>query len=525
MTSIGTVYLVGAGPGDPGLLTLRGQALLARADAVVYDALANPALLSHCRADCERHFVGKTGPRDGLPRGGAPGTEGAGAPRQEETNALLVTLARAGKTVVRLKGGDPFVFGRGGEEAEALAAAGVPFEVVPGVTAGVAAPAYAGIPITHRGAATSVTFVTGHEDPDKPGSQTDWAALAGVEGTLVLYMGMATLGDVATRLIRAGKPADTQAAVIEWGTLPRQRVVTGVLSDIAERAEATGLSAPAVTVIGAVAGLRDRLAWFDRRPLHGRRIVVTRARAQASEFAATLEDMGAEVIEAPTIRLQPYPDSAAVDRAVAGIEGYRWVVFTSQNAVPLFFGRLAALGGDTRRLGGARVCAIGPATAKALVAYGIVADVVPAAFVAEAAVDAIKNADPGLAGAAVLVPRAEEARDALPDGLTAAGAVVDVVSLYRTEPELSDGGALARRLLEGEVDAVTFTSSSTVKNFVGLVGAEAATCGRYAAAAIGPITTRTARELGIRIDIEAQEFTIPGLVAALTQHLGGPHAP
>ena len=366
----GFVSLVGAGPGDPGLLTVRARALLGAADAVVYDALVNPRIVRDAavRPNAELHDVGK--------RGGAPSA------RQEEINALLVRLARDGKRVVRLKGGDPFVFGRGSEEAQALAAAGVPFEVVPGVTAGVAAPAYAGIPVTHRGMASAVTFVTGHEDSAKHESDLDWASLARAGGTLVLYMGVKRLPDIVAALTAGGLSADTPAAVIEWGTWPRQRTIRSTLGEIVEAARAAGIGAPSITVIGDVARLRDDIAWFDRRPLHGRRILVTRARAQASELADRLTQLGAEVIEAPAITIAP-ADPAPLRAALGRLDAYQWVLFTSQNAVEIAWTALRDSGGDARRFAGVRVGAVGQATAGALLGHGIAADVIPPRATAE----------------------------------------------------------------------------------------------------------------------------------------------
>ncbi|MDQ4080714.1 MAG: uroporphyrinogen-III C-methyltransferase, partial [Gemmatimonadota bacterium] len=475
MTTRGIVYLVGAGPGDPGLLTIRGRELLRTCDVVVYDALVSEQLLAAELGgrDVERHFVGK--------RGGQ-----SGSTRQEEIEKLLVKLALEGRRVVRLKGGDPFVFGRGGEEAQALAREGIAFEIVPGVTAGIAAPAYAGIPVTHRGRATSVAFVTGHEEPEKANSAIDWRSLARVD-TLVLYMGVRTLPAAIADLIAAGRAPGTPAAVIERGTLPSQRVVTGTLETIVQRARDASIEAPAVVVIGDVVALRDDIEWRSRRALSGKRIVVTRARAQASALAMQLRELGAEVLEMPAIRVELL-DPAPLYRALDALASYQWVVFTSQNTVEVIWRTLRERGRDTRAFAGARIAAIGPATAEALLACGIVPDLVPAQYVGEALADAVR-ASGDLTGARVLIGRAESARDVVPDVLRASGAHVDVVGVYRTVADARGAPELRSRLLAGEVDLVTVTSSSTVRYFVDAVGADAAR--GTPVASIGPVTTAT----------------------------------
>jgi len=490
----GTVYLVGAGPGDPGLLTRRALDLIASADAILYDRLIPPEALEGARPDAELRYVGKEA--------------GGGATPQSEIEAALVELARAGRNVVRLKGGDPFVFGRGGEEAEALAEAGVPFEVVPGVTAGVAAPAYAGIPVTHRDAASAVAFVTGHEDPSKPESALDWPALAAFPGTLVLYMGVRNLERIASSLVEAGRSADEPAAVIARGTLAGQRTVTGTLSDIASRAAAEGLEAPAITVVGPVAALHERLRWLERRPLFGLSVVVTRARAQASGLAARLAELGAAVIEAPAIRIEPR-ESEELDRAVEGIERYALVCVTSPNGARLLAQAIMRRGRDARALAGATVAAIGPGTAAELARFGIGADVIPERSVAEALVEAL--ADVPVEGRAALVARAAEARDVLPDALRARGAEVDVVALYETVADSLDEERL--RAARG-ADYVTFTSSSTVRFFVAAIGADAFPPGARIVS-IGPVTSAAAREHGLEVHVEAERHDIDGLVDAL----------
>jgi uroporphyrinogen III methyltransferase/synthase len=489
----GTVYLVGAGPGDPGLLTRRALDLLARADAVVHDRLIPAEALAGARPGAELHDVGKR-----------PG----GSRRQEDVNALLVELAEAGKAVVRLKGGDPFVFGRGGEEAEVLAEAGIPFEVVPGVTAGVAAPAYAGIPVTHRDGASAVALVTAHEDPTKPGTSLDWAALAAFPGTLVFYMGVRSLPLTVERLRAAGRPATQPVAVVERGTLPGQRTVLATLSDVVERVEEAGIGPPAVTVVGEVAALRDDLAWFERRPLFGRRVAVTRARAQASVLAGRLSALGAEVVEAPAIRIEPRPLEGALARAVERIEDYAVVCLTSPNGAALLLDALEARGRDARALAGAVVAAIGPGTAAELRRRGIRADVVPERSIAEALIEALE-ATP-VEGRDVLVARAAEARDVLPDALAARGARVEVAALYDT---VADALAAERADEVARADYVTFTSSSTVRFLLGALGGSMPERARLVS--IGPVTSATLREHGLPVHVEAARHDVDGLVEAL----------
>jgi uroporphyrinogen III methyltransferase/synthase len=492
----GTVYLVGAGPGDPGLLTLRAADLLARADVLVYDALVSPAILERA-ARADRVYVGKRG--------------GEHTRTQDEINTLLVELAGRYRTVVRLKGGDPFVFGRGGEEALVLRAAGVPFEVVPGITSGIAGPAYAGIPVTQRGVTSSVALVTGHEDPTKDDTDLDWAHLARGVGTLVFYMGVGKMEDNFRRLVEGGRSPDTPAAAVEWGTYPRQRTVTGTLATLPARVREAGIGAPSVVVVGEVVALRDELAWYDRRPLSGRRIVVTRARAQASDFAAELEALGAEVIQFPTIRIEQAPDFGALRAAAARVGEFDWAVFTSTNGVEHFWMALDAEGLDSRALAGVKVCALGPATAAELARRGVRADLVPDEYVAEATVEALAAAVE-LRGTRILLPRAEVARAVLPDSLREHGAEVVEVAAYRTVQDGAGAGEVKRRIAAGEIDLVTFTASSTVRSFAELVGTE---MGTAASASIGPITSGTLRELRMKVDVEAAEYTIPGLVAAI----------
>jgi uroporphyrinogen III methyltransferase / synthase len=493
----GIVYLVGAGPGDPGLMTRRSLELIAAADAILYDRLIPAGALDGARADADLRYVGKE-----------PGNP---AMDQEDINVLLVELGGDGRNVVRLKGGDPFVFGRGGEEAEALAAAGVAFEVVPGVTSGVAAPAYAGIPVTNRDQASAVAFVTGHEHPGKAESALDWEALAHFPGTLVLYMGVKNLPEIADRLVAAGRPADQPAAVVERGTFPDQRAVSAALGDIAARVAEDGLTAPAITVIGPAAGLRDTLAWLERRPLHGRRVAVTRARAQASGLAARLRALGADVVETPAIRIEPCPVQGALADAIRDIGEYSLVCLTSPNGAALLAEALAAQGHDARALAGATVAAIGPGTAAELARTGIRADVVPPRSIAESLVEALLEVP--VEGRRVLIARAAEARDVLPDALRERGADVDVAALYETVAEPLDQAA---REGLAQADYVTFTSSSTVRFLLEATGT-GSLAGDARVVSIGPITSAAAREHGLTVHVEAGRHDIEGLVEALVE--------
>jgi uroporphyrinogen III methyltransferase/synthase len=479
--SPGTVHLVGAGPGDPGLMTARALELIARADVILHDRLIPADALRGARPDAELIDVGKIGGGEQVP--------------QEETERLLLEHARAGRMVVRLKGGDPFVFGRGGEEALALRAAGIPFEVVPGVTAGVAAPAYAGIPVTQRGMASAVAFVTGHEDPGKPETQVDWPGLARFPGTLVFYMGVRRLPLIAERLLAAGRDAAEPAAVIERGTLGDQRVVRATLATIAGAAAGAGVRPPSITLVGPVAALADDLAWFAAlRPLAGRTVVVTRARAQASGLAARLRALGASVVEAPAIRIEPIaadvPDMAAYDL----------LCLTSPNGVH----RLLEEVRDARALAGPTIAAIGPGTAGALREHGIEADIVPERSVAESLVEALAAVDVRRA----LVARAEEARDVLPGALRDRGAEVDVLALYRTVAEPLDDAGRAAAL---GADYATFTSASSVRFFHEAAG----TLDGPRLVSIGPVTSAALRERGYEPVVEAGDHTPDGLVAAL----------
>jgi uroporphyrinogen III methyltransferase / synthase len=490
----GIVYLVGAGPGDPGLMTARSLELIVAADVIVHDRLIPRDALAAARRDAEILYVGKE--------------PGAASVAQDEIEQLLIDRARAGKIVVRLKGGDPFVFGRGGEEAEALAAAGIPFEVVPGITAGVAAPAYAGVPVTHRDDASAVAFITGHEDPVKEDGSIDYEALARFPGTLVFYMGVKALRQIAERLVAAGRDAGEPAAVIARGTLPDQRTVLSTLEGIATAASEAGIEPPAVTVVGPAAARRERIAWIEGRPLHGKRVVVTRARAQASELSRRLDALGAEPIELPAIRIEPKIDSDEVRRAIEGLHAYALVCLTSPNGVRLLFEAMAERGRDARALANATVAAIGSGTAAALAEHGVLADILPERFVAEELVDAL--AAVAVQGKPVLIARAAEARGVLPEALRKRGAEVDVIPLYETVAEQPDPAALERAR---DADYVTFTSSSTVRNFVEAVGDGVPESARVVS--IGPVTSEAAREAGLTVDVEASRHDIDGLIEAL----------
>ena len=501
----GTVFLVGAGPGDPRLLTVGAMECMKRAEVVVYDHLADESILSYAPADAELIYVGKQSCKHTM--------------RQEDINVLLADKAAEGKTVVRLKGGDPFVFGRGGEEALLLLERGIPFEILPGVTSAVSVPAYAGIPVTHRGVAVSFAVVTGHEDPTKAHSNIRWEHLATGVDTLVFLMGVANIPVITKKLIEHGRPADTPAAFIRWGTHPEQETYVTTVGEAAETVVRAGIRPPAIFIVGDVVKLRDKLRWFDRpatRPLFGKRILVTRARVQASALTEKLTALGAACIEAPVIRIAPPADGyPALDGAIAELNAYQWLIFTSVNGVEHFFARLHAAGKDTRALGYARVAAIGAATSAALRAFGIRADLVPPEFRAEAVAEELRPLLPPRAR--ILLPRAQEARDVLPDTLRAHGATVDVVAAYETVPEIEDA-AIAQRLASGEIDMVTFTSSSTVKNLVKMLG-NITPLQQVKIACIGPVTADTARSFALEPDIVAKEYTIDGLVRSIKEYI------
>jgi len=495
------VYLIGAGPGDPGLLTLRAKEILERADVVVYDYLANKAFLNFARPDAEIIYVGKKGGDHTLPQG--------------DINKLLVEKALSGKSVARLKGGDPYVFGRGAEEAEELLDAGADFEVVPGVTSAVAGPAYAGIPITHRSFASSVSFITGHEDPTKNESAHNWKALAEGTSTLVFFMGVKNLPDIAGNLMKHGRPASTPAALVRWGTTCKHRSMVSTLGEIADEAKRQGFKAPSLIVVGDVVSLRDRLNWFEHRPLLGKGVAVTRSREQASGLVAKLTDLGACCLEFPTIKITPLADYAPVDAAIDALSSNDWAVFTSVNGVKYFFDRLAKKGLDARAFAGLKVAAIGPATAEALLAKGIRSDFLPEKYVAESVVEGMLAL--GVAGKRVLIPRARQAREVLPEKLSEAGALVEVLPVYETILADQDPEDILGMLDMGELHYLTFTSSSTVDNFFAKIPAEKLAPYKDALkiACIGPITAKTLEAYGFAPTIMPEEFTIPALVDAL----------
>ena len=569
--AIGRVYLVGAGPGDPGLLTIKGLECIRRADVIVYDRLVHPAILKHASPNAELIYAGKKSADHTM--------------KQDEINRLLVEKASEGKTVVRLKGGDPFVFGRGGEEAEALAEAGIPFEVVPGVTSAIAAPAYAGIPVTHRDFCSALGIITGHErenggkgeretgddrqqtadwsgrppspleeeeaagdtkrppsplegegqgegedpvahSPTRPlaqpssperhvvGSRIRWPELAASLDTMVFLMGVENLPNIVAQLVKNGRDPSTPVALIRWGTRPEQETLVGTLADIVGKVEEADFKSPAVTIVGEVVRLREKLRWFDNRPLFGKRVLVTRSREQASELSELLREQGAEPIEFPVIRISPPESFDELDAALERIEEYDWLLFTSANGVWAVTARLLELGRDIRWLKGPKIGAIGPKTAESIACLGIGVDFTPSKFVAESVVEEFPE-DPS--GKCILIPRAKEAREVIPEKLAERGAHVDVVTAYRTESDGSDRSDRSDRIREmldsGEIDIITFTSSSTVKNFVKLVGASVPEGVKIAC--IGPITAQTAESLGLRPDIVAEEHTIEGLVQAL----------
>lgn len=499
----GIVYLVGAGPGSSGLITVEGVRCLGRADLVVYDALVNPLLLDHAPTRAERICVR---------------THGVGTRlQQSEIHALLIERARRGCSVVRLKNGDPFLLGGGGEEAAALAAAGIPFEVVPGVSAALAVPAYAGIPLTHPGMASSVTILNGYASRDEGEPAVQWDVLARIGGTLVFLMPLRQLRSNMARLAEHGLPGDTPVAVIQWGTVAEQESVEGTVATIADEVEARRLGRPAVAIVGQVVRLRKTSSWAERKPLFGRRVVVTRPRAQAADFIDRLTTAGADVVPCPSIEIVPPSSFEALDAAINRIEEYDWLVFTSTNGVEIFFTRLATLGRDVRALHRARLAAVGPQTARALENRGLMVDVVPAEFRAEGVAEEMRRA--GVAGARVLLPRAAGAREILPVMLREAEACVEEVASYDTALPRGGGDAVRHLLEAGAVDLVTFTSSSTVRNFLALLGENAVELLRRARiGCIGPITADTARAAGLTVDIQPSAYTVAALAEEIVNY-------
>ncbi|HEY8946600.1 MAG TPA: uroporphyrinogen-III C-methyltransferase [Polyangiaceae bacterium] len=500
--TVGKVWLVGAGPGDPGLITVRGLAVLERADVVLTDALAHPALLEAC-PQAEIRDVGKRYGEESTP--------------QTAITEELIALARAGKRVVRLKGGDPLMFARGGEEAWALAGAGIPFEIVPGVSSPVAASAYAGIPLTHRDVSKSVTFITGSDKAGQEWSPAAWKKLATATDTICVLMGMRRIDEIVGAILEGGRSPSTPAAVIQWGTRPEQRVVTGTLNDIAERTRASRLKNPALIVVGEVVGLRERLRWFDTQPLFGKTIFLPRPAAQARVSAQAIRERGAEPLLIPMIRIEPPPDPSELESAVDRLGEYGWVLFTSANGVERFFAVLRARGRDARALGGTKLAVIGPRTGCALEKFGLVADVMAERFVGESLAEALASES---RSKKILLPRALVAREALPEALRAQGFVVDVVAAYRTLPAApSTRALLVTAIAERRVDVALFTSSSTVTETLATLGDEAQSMlAGVTVASIGPITTRTLEDAGVRVDVTADVYTVDGLLDALERH-------
>lgn len=502
MQRTGIVYLVGAGPGDYELITLKAIRLIQAADTIIYDRLADDRLLDYKKSDAELIYVGKASSRHTM--------------RQEDINKLLVLKAKQGKRVVRLKGGDPFVFGRGGEEALELFEHNIPFEIVPGITSAISVPAYAGIPVTHRNIAASFTVVTGHEAPEKEQSSINWSNLATGADTLVFLMGIENIEHISKRLIENGRDENTPVAVIRWGTKPEQKVLQTMLKNAARDVQAAGMKPPAIFIVGEVVNLRDKLAWFDTRPLFGKNILVTRARAQAGLLTQELENLGAKCIEAPSIKIVPPTNFEKLDSAIKKLPDYNWVIFTSVNGVEHFFIRLYQTGFDARALSNAKIAAIGTQTALKLSEHGIKADLVPIQFQAEGLIEIL--AKKVVAGSKILIPRALVARDILPEKLAEMGAEVDVVPAYETVQGDADKEQLVEKLKNNEIDIVTFTSSSTVLNLVKLLGEEKHLLRDVTIACIGPITADTCRKNGINPDIIANEFTIKGLTKAIEHY-------
>src|SRR5215470_3571545 len=498
MNKNGKVYLVGAGPGDLGLVTLRAKECIENADVIVYDHLANPAALGWARDSAEIIYSGKE-----------PGESRT----QHEINALLIDKAREGKQVVRLKGGDPFVFGRGAEEAQEIANAGISFEIVPGISSAIAGPAYAGIPMTHRAHNSHVTFFTGHEDPAKTESAIDYAALAKLGGTQVMLMGVERLGDVASEMLKHGVRSDLPVALVRCATTGQQETLTGTLSNIAQKAVVNGFEAPAVAVFGDVVSLRETLNWYEKRPLLGKRIVVTRTRKQSSVLSNKLRALGAHVIELPTIRIEPPSNLREFAELVQDAHVYDWLVFTSANGVEAFFDIFFKLYDDAREIGGVRIAAIGPATAQRVKDFHLHVDLQPEEFIAEAVVKEFKKQG-SIENVRILLVRAEKARDTLPKELSALGAIVDEAFAYRTVAETRDTSGARRLLAQEGADLITFTSSSTVENFLAL-GLRWPKGMRIAS--IGPITSKTVRDQGLTVDVEARRHNINGLVQAVSE--------
>ncbi len=509
---IGKVYLVGAGPGDPTLITVRGRTLLERAEVVVYDYLASKKLLRHAPAGAELVYVGKKG-------------NCKHSHTQDEINQMLVAYATAGRNVVRLKGGDPFIFGRGGEEVQRLHEAGIPFEVVPGVTSATAAATYAGIPITHRDYTASVAFLTGHEDPNKESSNIDWAKLATGVGTLVVYMGIKNLPVIVDNLIRHGRSPETPVAVVRWASTPQQQSVVGTLATITRVVAEAGIRPPSLIIVGEVVKLRSTIDWFEKRPLFGKKIIVTRTREQASELVAGLEEQGADCLEFSTINIKPVNSYAILDEELERLREYHWILFTSLNGVKYFFARLYSKGMDARDLRGPEIAVVGKSTADLLLQYGVNADLIPTVFTGEGLAESLL--DQGVEGRNILIPRALHAREILPETLRGAGAQVTVAPVYQNCPAEGDREGLRQELAEGKVQMVTFTSSSTVRNFIAMLAPSDQQELRQLLAgvdiaAIGPITGKTVTDMGLKVHVQPDKHTIPELISAIINHYRRP---
>ncbi len=505
----GRVYLIGAGPGDPGLLTLKAKQCIEKADVIVYDYLASSSLLKYADKNAEIIYVGKKG--------------GDHTMAQDKINSLLAEKGAQGLVVARLKGGDPFIFGRGGEEAEVLIDNDIPFEIIPGVTSAIAAPAYAGIPLTHRKHASSVCLITGHEDPTKHETNIKWNALAKNNNTLVFLMGVKNLPNITKNLVENGKSPDTPIALVRWGTTASQETITGSLANIVDKVNKAGLKPPAVIVVGSVVSLREKMKWFENAPLFGKRIIVTRARAQASDLVSMLNDMGAECIEAPVIKIVSPSDNSDLANAVENINNFNWIIFTSVNGVKFFFKTLFDAKKDVRALGNIKCACIGPATAKKLKEYGIICDIIPKTYKAESVVEAFSKIE--IKNKKILLPRAKKARTILPEELKKMGADVLEVCAYETIPDMSNMDQLSELSEKKSIDVITFTSSSTVKNFKKLIPENKFKniVEDACIACIGPITAETASKNGIKPDIIASDYTIPGLVSSIINYFKGSH--
>ncbi len=503
----GIVYLIGAGPGDVKLITLKAKEIIESADVIVYDRLANPRLLSFAGENAEFIYVGKKSSDHTL--------------SQDQINRLLVEKANEGKTVARLKGGDPFVFGRGGEEAEELLEDGIDFEIVPGITSAIAVPAYAGIPVTHRTATSSFKIITGHEDPTKDESQIDWDIIGKDQSTLIFLMGVSNLGKIVKKLIEKGKDEKTPIALIQWGTRPEQKVATGTLETIEENVKKAGISSPAIIIVGEVVKLREKLNWFEKKPFFGKRIVVTRAREQASALSSKIESLGGEAFEFPAIKITETTDKKPLDQAILNADSYQWIIFTSVNGVKYFFKRMQELNKDIRTLGNAKICAIGPVTKRHLEEKGLIVDYMPEKFVAEKIIEGLSQRLEK--GDRILLPRADIARPILVEAMSSMGMQVEEVITYHTVTENRDQEELLDKLREKMIDYITFTSSSTVLNFLAVFPDEATKNKLLIGvkiACIGPVTEKTARDNGLHPDIVAENYTIDGLVEAIKESLG-----